>query len=232
VIDIVFFDAGDTLLHAHPSFPELFARVCAENGIEVDVDDVRAVQERLAPHLVELGEATGVDNPSLSAEASRTFWSYLYRRLLEELGIVDERLVGELYAIFSRASSYKLFDDVPGALAQIGERHRLGLISNFERWLEELLADLEIAPRFDVTVISGVEGVEKPDAGIYELALEKAGVEPARAVHVGDSPTMDVAPAAALGMATVLVDRRDRYPDAKGPRVRSLTELPQVIARL
>ena len=34
-IEIVFFDAGETLIHPHPSFPELFAQVCAENGIEV-----------------------------------------------------------------------------------------------------------------------------------------------------------------------------------------------------
>jgi putative hydrolase of the HAD superfamily len=233
VIDVVFLDAGETILHPHPSFPELFSQVCGSRGFDVPTERVRSVQERLAPHLVDLGEATGVDKPSLSAEGSRTFWSYLYRRLLGELGIEDEALVGELYATFSHISSYKLFDDVLPALDELGARgYRLGLISNFERWLEEMLVELEVGHRFEITVISGVEGMEKPDREIYEIALGKAGVEPERAVHVGDSPALDVAPASSVGMATVLVDRQDRYPDENGPRVRSLEEVPEVVARL
>jgi putative hydrolase of the HAD superfamily len=233
VIEIVFFDAGETILHPHPSFPELFARVCRHNGVDVRTERVRAVQERLAPHLVDLGDATGVEHPSLSPEGSRIFWSHLYRRLLGELGIADEALVGKLYATFSHTSSYKLFDDALPALAELDRLgYRLGLISNFERWLEEMLIELELGNRFDVSVISGVEGREKPDPGIYEAALAKAGVEPGRAVHVGDSPALDVAPASSLGMATILLDRFDRYPQAEGARVRTLTEVPEVVARL
>ncbi|MFN2488785.1 MAG: HAD family hydrolase [Actinomycetota bacterium] len=229
----MFFDAGETILHPHPSFPELFSEVCRERDVAVAVGDVREVQERLAPHLVDLGEATGVDKPSLSAEDSRRFWSYLYRRLLREFGIEDESLVEALYARFSHLSSYKLFDDVLpvlGELAALG--YRLGLISNFERWLEEMLVELEVGALFDVTVISGVEGMEKPDPQIYEVALERAVVDPANAVHVGDSPNLDVRPASSVGMRTVLVDRAGRYPDAEGPRVRTLAELPELVPQL
>jgi putative hydrolase of the HAD superfamily len=233
VIEVVFFDAGDTLLHAHPSFPELFARVCERNGVAVAVERVRAVQERLAPHLVDLGEETGVDKPSLSAEASRRFWTHLYRRLLDELGIRDESLARELYATFSHMSSYKLFDDVLPTLDRLsGSGYTLGLISNFERWLEEMLVELEVGHIFDVTVISGVEGVEKPDVAIYEKALERAGIEASAAVHVGDSPTLDVAPATQAGMIAVLLDRAGRYPDAEGIRLTSLAELPNLLARI
>jgi putative hydrolase of the HAD superfamily len=233
VIEVVFFDAGETLLHPHPSFPELFAEVCRRAGTEVPVARVQEAQERLAPHLVDLGEATGVDKPSLSAEDSRRFWTYLYRRLLEELGITDEALVEKLYGTFSHISSYKLFDDALPALDSLaGDGYRLGLISNFDRWLEEMLVELEVGHRFEVTVISGVEGVEKPDPKIYEVALERAGVEAARSVHVGDSPGLDVEPAGAVGMIPVLVDRRGRYPNAPGLRVRTLADLPEVLSRL
>jgi putative hydrolase of the HAD superfamily len=233
VIEFVFFDAGETLLHPHPSFPELFTEVCRRNGVGLATEDVRAAQERLAPHLVDLDEATGVDNPSLSASGSRRFWSYLYRRLLAELGVFDERLVEQLYATFSHTSSYKLFDDALPALDLLKSKgYRLGLISNFERWLEEMLVELEVGHHFEVTVISGVAGVEKPDTRIYEIALERAGVEAARAAHVGDSPVLDVEPAGAVGMTPVLVDRVGRYPSAPGLRVRSLAELPEVLADL
>jgi putative hydrolase of the HAD superfamily len=74
-------------------------------------------------------------------------------------------------------------------------------------------------------VISGVEGVEKPDPAIYRLALDRAGVDAADAAFVGDNPEFDVAPAAALGMTPVLIDRRGRHPDAAGLRVTDLREL-------
>ena len=233
MIEIVFFDAGETLLHPHPSFPELFAEVARRNGVDVRSEEVRAAQERLAPHLVDLDEATGVEAPSLSPEDSRRFWTYLYRRLLEELGLANERLVDQLYATFSHMSSYKLFDDVLPVLdALAAGGYRLGLISNFEKWLEEMLIELEVGHHFDVTVISGVEGVEKPNPRIYEVALERADVEAAHAIHVGDSPTLDVEPAEVVGMRAVLVDRSGRYPDAPGLRVDSLAQVPEVVARL
>jgi putative hydrolase of the HAD superfamily len=233
LIEFVFFDAGETLLHPHPSFPELFSEVCRRNGVDVAAEEVSRAQERLAPHLVDLDESIRVDAPSLDPEASRRFWSYLYRRLLQEVGAPDERLVDELYRTFSHISSYKLFDDVLPVLDRLGAiGYRMGLISNFERWLEEMLVELEVGHRFEVAVISGIEGVEKPDPGIYRSALERAGVDPARAAHVGDSPELDIAPALAVGMTGVLVDRVGRYPDASGPRVRSLAELPEVLESL
>ncbi|HKZ75650.1 MAG TPA: HAD family hydrolase, partial [Actinomycetota bacterium] len=70
---------------------------------------------------------------------------------------------------------------------------------------------------------------EKPDPRIFELAMERAGVSPERSVYVGDNPEFDVDPAAAVGMFPVLIDRRDRFPDAPGVRITSLEGLPAVL---
>lgn len=231
-IEIVFFDAGETLLHPDPSFHQLFAEVCARGGHQVAAGDVLEVQQRLAPHLVELAQETGVEKPSLDPDDSLRFWSHLYRRLLGELGIEDESLVTNMYATFSSSSSYRLFDDVIPALEQLTEMgYRLGLISNFEEWLEEMLVELEVGHLFDVSIISGVEGLEKPDPDIYHRALEKAKVGAEFAVHVGDSPGMDMEPARSVGITPVLLDRYHRYPDVS-PRVRSLEELPELLKTL
>jgi putative hydrolase of the HAD superfamily len=85
---------------------------------------------------------------------------------------------------------------------------------------------------FDVSVISGFVKIEKPDPAIYELALERARVEPTKAIHVGDSMSMDVEPAGSVGMHTVLLDREGRYPEAATLRIASLEELPGVVAKL
>ena len=233
-IDLVFFDAGETLIHPHPSFPELFAVVCSENGIEVDAEEVRTVQERIAPHLVDLADDTGVTEPSLDAEDSRTFWTFLYRRLLEELGIEGEdSLPAALYERFSDSTSYKVFDDVLPTLERLeSDGFRLGLISNFEGWLQKILVEQELGETFDVSVISGLEGVEKPDPRIYRIAIERAGLDPVRCVHVGDSPTMDVRPAREVGLHAILLDRTGRYINSAYPTISSLEELPQVVSKL
>ena len=232
-IEIVFFDAGETLLHPHPSFPELFARVANESGYPLAVPRVNEVQQQLAPHLVELAHETGIEKPSLDPDDSLVFWSHLYRRLLAELDIEDEALVQRMYDTFSSSASYRLFDDALPALKEIeGAGYRLGLISNFEEWLEEMLVELEVGHVFETSVISGIEGIEKPDPEIYRIAVERVGVAPDLSVHIGDSPKMDVEPAESVGMKTILLDRYNRYPETKGPRVRSLREVPSLLTTL
>lgn len=232
-VEIVFFDAGETLIHPHPSFPELFAQVCADAGVAISATDVEAIQQRLAPHLVDLAEDTGVDKPSLSPDDSRRFWSHLYRRFLNELGVEDEALVGGLFERFSSVSSYALFDDAASSIKSLGDAgYRLGLISNFEGWLDEMLVELELGDVFETKVISGLVGIEKPDPEIYRLALKEANVDPAAAAHVGDSPGLDVEPASSVGIHTILIDRFDRYVDHPGRRIKSLDELTELVAQL
>ncbi len=86
-----------------------------------------------------------------------------------------------------------------------------------------------MADYFPVRVISGAEGVEKPDPQIFHIALERAGVEPEESVYVGDHLYFDVEPAAQIGMLPVLIDRRGMYPDADCVRITSLHDLPEAI---
>ena len=82
-----------------------------------------------------------------------------------------------LYAAFTDLDNYALFDDVLPALASLREQGvAAGIVSNFEAWLEDLLVHLEIRNEFPVRVISGLEGMEKPDLEIYALALERLGL--------------------------------------------------------
>ena len=232
--DVVFFDAGGTILDPHPSFPELFAKTCVAQGYEVTQHDVSEVQEKLAPHLVELlDEADLPHGPTLSPAASRTFWTFTYTRFLAELGIEDGVMADKLYETFSASESYRLYDDVKPTLDAIETAGmRLGLISNFDSWLEEMLLEMEVGHVFDPAIISGLEGIEKPDPAIYRLAVERAGAEPARCVHIGDSPAMDMEPATSVGIVPILIDRAGRYPDSRYARIRKLEELLPLLSEM
>jgi putative hydrolase of the HAD superfamily len=92
-----------------------------------------------------------------------------------------------------------------------------------------LLEELGVRRYFQVSVISGVEGFEKPDPRILQLAMARADVTPERSVYVGDNPEFDVDPALALGMFPVLIDRSDRFLDSTGPRITAMDQLPALL---
>ena len=90
-------------------------------------------------------------------------------------------------------------------LAGLEGRYRLGVIANQPQGTEERLERYGLLHYFDVCVSSGDVGISKPDAGIFHLALERAGCAPAEAVMIGDRLDNDIRPAKALGFRTVRI---------------------------
>jgi putative hydrolase of the HAD superfamily len=224
----VFFDAGETLLAPHPSFAEVFAAVMRDSGHIMEARQVEKAFEDISPSFVEILDRSGASTWSTSRELSMRFWRVVYQTAFENLGIEDSdgTLAEALYERFTRYESYRLFPDALPALRRIKAAEiTVGLISNFEEWLEEMLVEWQVAPLFDLMVISGKEGVEKPDPAIFRRALELAKVKPSSAMYVGDHPQIDAEAAEAVGMKGVLIDRRARYPEFQGQRISTLDEL-------
>jgi putative hydrolase of the HAD superfamily len=224
-IRAVFFDVGETLVHVDPSFADLFVTVLAGAGHERSGDQVRDASAHIYARFSEAARDGSMW--TTSPERSREFWTSVYQRMLGELRVSnDDGLASTLYREFTRMENYVLFDDVRPAIAALRQAGLLlGVVSNFEAWLEDWFGVHELVETFPVRVISGIEGIEKPDERIFRLALERAGVDAAASAYVGDNPEFDVDPPAALGMFPVLVDRRDRFPDHAGARVRDLRQL-------
>lgn len=225
----VFFDAGDTLVRPHPSFHELFAQVMLREGFPVDAEEVRScwpVAMRRFRDAAESQEAW-----STSPERSRRFWLSVYEIFFDELALPASNGLGEsLYETFSDMANYRLFPDVMPAIETLEEAGiSMGVVSNFEGWLDDLLVSLGLGESLPVRVISGIEGIEKPDVRLFELALERSGFDAADCAYVGDSIDFDVVPARKLGMHPVLVDRRDRFGDHQGSRITSMEQLPEVL---
>ena len=225
----ILFDAGETLVHPSPSFPELFTRVLADAGHRREPDAVLEASRSVFHRFSEAAR----DNElwTTSKDRSERFWKGVYSTMLAELDLGrDDGLRDTLYATFTDPTNYALFDDVLESVSALeAEGLALGIVSNFEAWLEDLLGALGVIDRFPVRVISGVEGVEKPDARIFTLALQRIGADAADAVYVGDNPEFDVEPARAVGMMPVLIDRRGRFPDADCVRITDLRHLAAAV---
>lgn len=231
----VVFDAGMTLIQPRPTFSEAFARACTECGHDVSADAVRAAAHLWREHH-DVWLDTGMPDPFAGdEEAEAAYFRELYRRFLDELGVADEDGVADhVLQRLSDPDSYWAFPEVEEVLDALdGRGVRLGLISNWGTLvsLREILERIGIRDRFAVVVVSGEEGMAKPDPRIFRLALERLGEEPSPHVaYVGDDLIADVAPARALGLTPILVDRGGRFEDHDGPRVTDLRGLLDLVA--
>jgi putative hydrolase of the HAD superfamily len=167
----------------------------------------------------------------------------LVRRLLADVGIdvSDEELERFLEAEHAAWAPARRLGSTSHALLE-SLRNRglsLGVVSNaFDppALLHRDLADAGIAERIDYAVFSSEVGRRKPDAEIFQRALDALAVQAEGALFVGDRLYEDVRGAAELGMTTVqaLWFRADDHPDGAEPDYRAFTQMDvlNVVRRL
>jgi len=130
---------------------------------------------------------------------------------------------------------------VPGAKQALttlaGEGIRIGLISNTFLPASVLDRHLDITglgELIDTRIYSSDVRYRKPHIRIFQIALERIGLDAGRTMFVGDSPRADIFGANRAGMTTVLRDhpRRRRWTrTAPDHRLVEMTELPQIVAQ-
>ena len=67
----------------------------------------------------------------------------------------------------------------------------------------------DVMALFDVVVESSIEGIRKPNPGIYRIACERLGVQPEQCVFLDDLG-INLKPARAMGMTTIKVVSEDQ----------------------
>jgi len=200
VLRAVLFDWGDTLMEWTPDEEFLSAGQVA--GLEaIGRAPLPAMTERFRDVYLAAFFAPGViEEVEYASEV---------RRLLGEFDVVvsDDELARFLEAEHRAwGSARKLASTTHALLETLRDRGlKLGLVSNAidpPDLLHRDLAELGVAERLDTAVFSSEVGRRKPDPAIFELALERLGVDAADALFVGDTLATDIAGAAALGMRT------------------------------
>jgi putative hydrolase of the HAD superfamily len=105
------------------------------------------------------------------------------------------------------ASAFALpYEPVAGASEAVARLAGLGLslavVANWDYGLHSLLERHGLGHRFAVVVVAAETGAAKPDPAPFALALDRLGVAPERALHVGDEAAdRDGARAAGLHFA-------------------------------
>ena len=219
-IETIFFDAGNTLCHLNMS---VLCDVLAEFGCTVTPETLRESEPR-ARRFIDTDEVVANTN-----DTDR--WLDYLRGILDEAGIDSE---GFLQPALSRLQVRQarqniwnhLPEDVLPLLTRLKEKeYRLAVVSNSNGTVEDKLGEIGIARFFEAILDSHIEGLEKPDPGLFHRAIERIGADPERTIHVGDLYHVDVIGAQRAGLQAVLLDPAGLHADKAVPRIRRIGEL-------
>jgi len=186
------------------------------------------VAERYDPEALQaLRAATVRGNPQLRHNLGELRRRML-RQILRDCGYAEAIAEDAFRVFYSARNRVTLYADVEPALGRLARSHRLIAMSNGNACLKTI----GIERYFDAMLSATELGAAKPDAGFFNRAVERTGIDPAAALHIGDHPENDIAAAAEAGFGTVWVNRADAAwplatvrPDHELPTLAELSEL-------
>ena len=223
-IETVFLDAGGVLVW--PNWPRV-ADALKAAGLEVDAQKL-IDGDAIARFALDEAHVIGASTDQRRALS-------FFDLVLIEAGLeLSEKTNAALTEVRTYHRVHNLWEFVPGfvkpALQQLRDAgYKIVVVSNANGTVEKLLERVGLASYFDLIIDSELEGVEKPDPRIFEIALKRSGSVAAKTIHVGDFYNIDVIGARGAGLRAVLVDERDLHRAADCDRIRSIAELPKLL---
>ena len=190
VIQGVFFDLDGTLYDRDAAIVRV-----AERQFEVFHGDLKDVpRSRFIDQLVSLDGHGHTRTPQLHHVLAQTLGLPLH---------VGDRLEEYFRSYYPRFCIVE--EDTRVTLQALRERgKKLGIITNGPTvWQSRKIESMGIAPLFDVILISGSEGIEKPDPRIFARALDRCGVSAESSIFIGDHPEADIRGAKEAGIFPV-----------------------------
>ncbi len=234
MIRAAFFDAAGTLFEAREPIGRTYARLARQFGLDAPEEGVAASFRRAFGAAPGLAFGLGL-RPDEVRRLEREWWRQRVAETFAPLGKFPDfdAYFDALFAHFANPGHWIADLEAAPMLQRLkGDGLKLGVISNFDFRLYRILDGLDLTRFFDWITISSEAGYAKPRREVYDTALARAGVTADEAMHIGDSEHLDFAPAAALGMAAMLIDREatQSMPLIAGrtARICSLASVPEV----
>ncbi|MDP7277338.1 MAG: HAD-IA family hydrolase [Planctomycetaceae bacterium] len=226
-IRCVAFDAVGTLIEASPTVADAYSRVGRLHGSCRNSDDVsrrleKAISENESRDLADEGGSL------VTSEAiERKRWRWIVGEVFDDVDDF-EACFDDLFEYFGRASSWRCFGDVGGAVARVAEQGLDFVIaSNFDARLHGVCAGLPGLVAARSIVVSSEVGCRKPGRIFYDAVVEAAGCAASEILMVGDDPANDYQGALRCGLQASRIDRTSTEVSLLQPSRR-----PQVVSSL
>jgi len=172
-------------------------------------------------------------------EFAPRFRREVWRDSLAACGVDDDALAGALSCAYrgARRAGEIVDPQAMAVLDDLSRDHSLALVTNGAPDVQrEKIGRTTLARYFGAIVISAEVGFGKPDARIFEAALEAIGATADSAVMVGDSLLRDVGGARNAGLRSIWIDRDQARSRADEPvpdvRIRALSEIRAALAAM
>lgn len=208
---VIFLDAMGTLFDLKNTVGDIYQQYAAKYDVQVDaglIEQAFIQSFKSAPPLA----FSAAEFPIIKQQEFN-WWKQVVSATFEQLGVRENfadfnAFFTEIYCYFGTGEPWYVFPDTVDSLIRCRDRSiELGIISNFDSRLIEVLNHLDLDQFFTSITISSTAGFAKPDANIFHLALSKHHRIPAQAWHIGDSPTEDYAGAKNAGLSSFWLNR-------------------------
>lgn len=209
---VIFLDAMGTLFDLKSSVGEIYQEYALKYDVKVDAKLLNKAffsSFKSAPPL-----AFSTTKLELLQKQEFSWWNNIVQTTFSQIGMLETftdftDFFQEIYSYFATKEPWYIFPDVVLALERWQEQGiKLGVISNFDTRLNEVLKLLELDRFFSSITISSVAGFAKPDINIFEIALKKHHVLATESWHIGDSIVEDYEGGKNAGISSFWLNRQ------------------------
>jgi putative hydrolase of the HAD superfamily len=209
---VIFLDAMGTLFELKNTVGEIYQQYADKYGVKADPQAI----EQAFIHSFKSAAPLAFSRQELFEIKQQEFdwWKQVVSVTFTQLGLLANfddfnAFFSEIYHYFGTGEPWCIFPDTIDSLTRWSDRGiELGIISNFDSRLLEVLNFLDLDQFFTSITISSTAGFAKPDANIFHLALRKHHLAPHQAWHIGDSVTEDYTGAKNAGFRSFCLNRQ------------------------
>lgn len=209
---VIFLDAVGTIFGVKNSVGDIYTQLAKEYGVNREakiVDNCFYQAFKNNPPL-----AFHTQNEEEIKELEFQWWQKVTYNTFHQDNEVEEftnfnDFFKQLYDYFKTSQPWFIYDDVIPSLNQWQKQGiELGIISNFDTRIYDVLDNLNLRQYFQTITISSLTGFAKPHQKIFETALIKHHCKPENAWYMGDSIKEDYFGAKSSGMRSFWLNRK------------------------
>ncbi|BAQ60841.1 hypothetical protein GM3708_1247 [Geminocystis sp. NIES-3708] len=209
---VIFLDAVGTIFGVKNSVGDIYTQLAKKYGVNREaqiINDCFYEAFKNSPSL-----AFDIKNKEEIKRLEFQWWQKVtYNTFNRDDAIKDftnfEDFFIELYNYFKTSQPWFIYDDVIPSLNRWQKQGiELGIISNFDTRIYDVLDNLNLKKYFETITISSLTGVAKPDEKIFLTALAKHNCQAENAWYIGDSVKEDYWGAKFIGMKSFWLNRK------------------------
>ncbi|XP_073835285.1 rhythmically expressed gene 2 protein [Musca autumnalis] len=206
---LVTFDITDTLVRFSKPPAIQYAKTASELGVsDIDQSALEKCFKKEFKAMRKLHPNWGYNTPNFTWQE---WWTELVRNifLCVKPNIEPKKLQEVAETLVRIYRTKECYSHIDGGIELVDKMRdsgkKVGVISNFDPSLRQVLKEVKLAEKFDFILTSYDVGFEKPHKEIYNACLRKCNVRSTEALHIGNMYDMDYKGARNAGWSSILI---------------------------